>query len=309
MQEQTNPLGLNPSHICIVCGKSHIWNPLWNGNGECDCGSTLIFTKNDSEKLIPNKLLLITGGTGSGKNHIVEKLNGFFKNIPSITDRLKRDDEVPGEDYKFITTESFKEIEELGFLIESVKFGENLYGVESIELLDKLYNEETEGILIVEPGGLIQVLKWLIDNHRLIPSLEIDQVFLDFSRTERFQNIYNAIASLNSSSNLNTNQIQEIALKRLVRNGDSIPDDYKNKNGEIENLIIKLRSWGVKVNRNEICTKETMNKYIDSLKLNGEIISAIDKMIDKSIELKFPFDELLAQIEARFHDKKEQMKI
>ena len=63
--------------------------------------------------------------------------------------------------------------------------------------------------------------------------MEIDQVFLDFSRTERFQNIYNAIASLNSSSNLNTNQIQEIALKRLVRNGDSIPDDYKNKNGEI----------------------------------------------------------------------------
>ena len=304
MQEQNEKQVLSPRYICMDCSKIHIWNPLVNGNGECECGSTLIFCKNDSEKLIPNKLLLITGGTGSGKNHIVEKLNGFFKNIPSITDRLKRDDEVPGVDYKFISTSEFKEIEELGFLIESVKFGENLYGVESIELLDKLYNEETGGILIVEPGGLIQVLKWLIDNHRLIPSLEIDQVFLDFSRTERFQNIYNAIASLNSSSNLNTNQIQEIALKRLVRNGDSIPDDYKNKNGEIENLIIKLRSWGIKVNRNEICTKETMNKYIDSLKLNGEIISAIDKTIDKSIELKFPFDELLAQIEVRYHDKK-----
>ena len=294
MQEQTNPLGLSPRFICIVCGKSYIWNPLWNGNGECDCGSTLIFHKNDSEILTPNKLLLVTGGTGSGKNWIVKNLEGFFKNIPSVTDRKMRVGEVAGVDYKFITISEFKEIEEQGLLIESVKFGENFYGVESQELLDKLYNEGTGGILIVEPGGLVQVLLWLSKHNKCLKGLEIDQVFLDISRAVRFNNILGELVA----SGCEYLEAQELALNRIIRNGDSIPLDYQRSEDKINDAIKELRSCGITVSRQSITNKDEMLSYVNSFKTT-EIEKMLDILVSKNLELNLPFEELFDKLSDR----------
>lgn len=294
MPEQNENTGLSPRHICIVCGKSHIWNPLWNGNGECDCGSTLIFTKKDSEILTPNKLLLITGGTGSGKNWIVKNLEGLFKNIPSVTDRKMRVGEVAGVDYKFITTSEFKEVEELGLLVESVKFGENFYGVESQELLDKLYNEGTGGILIVEPGGLVQVLLWLSKHNKCLKGLEIDQVFLDISRAVRFNNILGELVA----SGCEYLEAQEVALNRIIRNGDSIPSDYQRSEDKINDAIKELRSCGITVSRQSITNKDEMLSYVDSFKTT-EIEKMLDILVSKNLELNLPFEELFDKLSDR----------
>ena len=278
----------------MVCGKSHIWNPLWNGDGECDCGSTLIFRKNDSEILTPNKLLLVTGGTGSGKNWIVKNLEGFFKNIPSVTDRIMREGEIPGVDYKFITISEFKEIEEQGLLIESVKFGENFYGVESQELLDKLYNEGTGGILIVEPGGLVQVLLWLSKHNKCLKGLEIDQVFLDISRAVRFNNILGELVA----SGCEYLEAQELALNRIIRNGDSIPLDYQRSEDKINDAIKELRSCGITVSRQSITNKDEMLSYVDSFKTT-EIEKMLDILVSKNLELNLPFEELFDKLSDR----------
>ena len=294
MPEQNENTGLSPRFICIVCGKSYIWNPLWNGDGECDCGSTLIFRKNDSEILTPNKLLLVTGGTGSGKNWIVKNLEGFFKNIPSVTDRIMREGEIPGVDYKFITTDGFKEIEEQGLLIESVKFGENFYGVESQELLDKLYNEGTGGILIVEPGGLVQVLLWLSKHNKCLKGLEIDQVFLDISRAVRFNNILGELVA----SGCEYLEAQELALNRIIRNGDSIPLDYQRSEDKINDAIKELRSCGITVSRQSITNKDEMLSYVDSFKTT-EIEKMLDILVSKNLELNLPFEELFDKLSDR----------
>ena len=294
MPEQNENTGLSPRHICMVCGKSHIWNPLWNGNGECDCGSTLIFRKNDSEILTPNKLLLVTGGTGSGKNWIVKNLEGFFKNIPSVTDRIMRVGEAAGVDYKFITISEFKEIEEQGLLIESVKFGENFYGVESQELLDKLYNEGTGGILIVEPGGLVQVLLWLSKHNKCLKGLEIDQVFLDISRAVRFNNILGELVA----SGCEYLEAQELALNRIIRNGDSIPLDYQRSEDKINDAIKELRSCGITVSRQSITNKDEMLSYVDSFKTT-EIEKMLDILVSKNLELNLPFEELFDKLSDR----------
>lgn len=291
MPEQNENTGLSPRHICMVCGKSHIWNPLWNGDGECDCGSTLIFRKNDSEILTPNKLLLVTGGTGSGKNWIVKNLEGFFKNIPSVTDRIMRVGEAAGVDYKFITISEFKEIEEQGLLIESVKFGENFYGVESQELLDKLYNEGTGGILIVEPGGLVQVLLWLSKHNKCLKGLEIDQVFLDISRAVRFNNILGELVA----SGCEYLEAQELALNRIIRNGDSIPLDYQRSEDKINDAIKELRSCGITVSRQSITNKDEMLSYVDSFKTT-EIEKMLDILVSKNLELNLPFEELFDKL-------------
>ena len=294
MPEQNENTGLSPRHICIVCGKSHIWNPLWNGNGECDCGSTLIFRKNDSEILTPNKLLLVTGGTGSGKNWIVKNLEGFFKNIPSVTDRIMRVGEAAGVDYKFITISEFKEVEELGLLVESVKFGENFYGVESQELLDKLYNEGTGGILIVEPGGLVQVLLWLSKHNKCLKGLEIDQVFLDISRAVRFNNILGELVA----SGCEYLEAQELALNRIIRNGDSIPLDYQRSEDKINDAIKELRSCGITVSRQSITNKDEMLSYVNSFKTT-EIEKMLDILVSKNLELNLPFEELFDKLSDR----------
>ena len=294
MPEQNENTGLSPRHICMSCGKSHIWNPLWNGNGECECGSTLIFTKKDSEVLKPNKLLLITGGTGSGKNWIVKNLEGLFKNIPSVTDRKMRVGEVAGIDYKFITTSEFKEVEELGLLVESVKFGENFYGVESQELLDKLYNEGTGGILIVEPGGLVQVLLWLSKHNKCLKGLEIDQVFLDISRAVRFNNILGELVA----SGCEYLEAQELALNRIIRNGDSIPLDYQRSEDKINDAIKELRSCGITVSRQSITNKDEMLSYVDSFKTT-EIEKMLDILVSKNLELNLPFEELFDKLSDR----------
>ena len=294
MPEQNENTGLSPRHICMVCGKSHIWNPLWNGDGECDCGSTLIFRKNDSEILTPNKLLLVTGGTGSGKNWIVKNLEGFFKNIPSVTDRIMRVGEAAGVDYKFITISEFKEIEEQGLLIESVKFGENFYGVESQELLDKLYNEGTGGILIVEPGGLVQVLLWLSKHNKCLKGLEIDQVFLDISRAVRFNNILGELVA----SGCEYLEAQELALNRIIRNGDSIPLDYQRSEDKINDAIKELRSCGITVSRQSITNKDEMLSYVNSFKTT-EIEKMLDILVSKNLELNLPFEELFDKLSDR----------
>ena len=294
MPEQNENTGLSPRHICMVCGKSHIWNPLWNGDGECDCGSTLIFRKNDSEILTPNKLLLVTGGTGSGKNWIVKNLEGFFKNILSVTDRIMREGEIPGVDYKFITTDGFKEIEEQGLLIESVKFGENFYGVESQELLDKLYNEGTGGILIVEPGGLVQVLLWLSKHNKCLKGLEIDQVFLDISRAVRFNNILGELVA----SGCEYLEAQELALNRIIRNGDSIPLDYQRSEDKINDAIKELRSCGITVSRQSITNKDEMLSYVVSFKTT-EIEKMLDILVSINLKLNLPFEELFDKLSDR----------
>ena len=294
MPEQNENTGLSPRHICMVCGKSHIWNPLWNGDGECDCGSTLIFRKNDSEILTPNKLLLVTGGTGSGKNWIVKNLEGFFKNIPSVTDRKMRVGEAAGVDYKFITISEFKEIEEQGLLIESVKFGENFYGVESQELLDTLYNEGTGGILIVEPGGLVQVLLWLSKHNKCLKGLEIDQVFLDISRAVRFNNILGELVA----SGCEYLEAQELALNRIIRNGDSIPLDYQRSEDKINDAIKELRSCGITVSRQSITNKDEMLSYVNSFKTT-EIEKMLDILVSKNLELNLPFEELFDKLSDR----------
>lgn len=289
--EQNNNAGLSPRHICIVCGKVHIWNPLWYGNGECECGSTQIFTKKDSEKLYPNTLLLLTGGTGSGKNWLVNNLDGIFQNIPSVTDRNQRDGEIPGVDYKYITTDNFKEIENLGFLIESVKFGSNLYGVESQELLDKLFNERIGGVLIVEPGGLLQVLLWLKKHNKCIQNLKIEQVYLDIPRVVRFRNILGELIAKGEE----LDKAQETALNRIIRNGDNIPDDYKKMDPKISEAINELKSCGFTVSRHEIKNKDEMKKFVDSYK-KDELDMMVDNLVETAQKFELSFDELMDKV-------------
>lgn len=60
---------------------------------------------------MPSKLILFCGPSGSGKTTIVQHLLKTFPNLSfsvSATTRTKRNNEVDGEDYYFLTADEFK---------------------------------------------------------------------------------------------------------------------------------------------------------------------------------------------------------
>lgn len=81
--------------------------------------------------------IVLTGKTASGKDTIMRHLLSRFpqlKRIISTTSRSIRDGEKNGVDYKFITSNQFKEKINSGEFLEYVEYGGNFYGTEKTEL-------------------------------------------------------------------------------------------------------------------------------------------------------------------------------
>lgn len=105
------------------------------------------------------KLILITGPSGSGKTTLSNALTSSekFTSIVSHTSRTKREGEVEGKDYYYVSEETFLNKLGNGDFIEHVEFTGRYYGV-SHEELEKAQNSGKIPVLIVEPHGLRQIL-------------------------------------------------------------------------------------------------------------------------------------------------------
>lgn len=74
-------------------------------------------------------MILILGKNGSGKTFLANKLFdlGFYRSV-NYTTRSKRDGEVDGLDYKFISNEEFERLIEKDYFIEFKKRNNSYYG-------------------------------------------------------------------------------------------------------------------------------------------------------------------------------------
>ena len=125
-------------------------------------------------------LICIVGGSGSGKSHLENELceiDGYKKAI-SHTTRLKRDGEVNGREYHFMSDEEFASLE----LLESVTFSGNKYGL-SVSEFNKTENHL---VFVVEPNGLNQIKKHIKDND--LPIVPIT-IYMDIKYKDRFKNM------------------------------------------------------------------------------------------------------------------------
>ncbi len=85
------------------------------------------------------KLFVISGPSGSGKTTIVKKVVGQLKDIQfsvSCTTRSKRDDEVEGDDYRFISETRFRNMVKNGKFLEWAEVYDNLYGTPLSDVTD-----------------------------------------------------------------------------------------------------------------------------------------------------------------------------
>ena len=115
-------------------------------------------------------LVLLSGVSGAGKDTIKKQLITRMENVeslPSYTDRLPREGDIPGETYNFVTTQEFEKLIDNGELYEYSVHHEHYYGTSKKLLNEKIKN----GKIIVkdiEVNGVENLLKLLKDEIKIV---------------------------------------------------------------------------------------------------------------------------------------------
>lgn len=123
-------------------------------------------------KRTDGKLLIVSGLSGSGKTSLVdamleEKSLPFkLEKVVSYTTREPRPGEVHGFDYVFISKEEFAKLNDDGFFIEVVCYGDNWYGTPG-SILEKMA-KGVHFILVADIRGSLFLQNKLHPNVKLI---------------------------------------------------------------------------------------------------------------------------------------------
>jgi len=124
---------------------------------------------------------VVTGPSGAGKTSVIERameaLEGLAFSV-SHTTRAIRDCETDGEDYVFVSEETFAELVQAGAFIEHAEFSSARYGT-SFEQLERAFAGGNDVILNIEVQGAANVRARGLGAH---PSI---QVFLAPSSLDR----------------------------------------------------------------------------------------------------------------------------
>lgn len=123
-------------------------------------------------------MLILTGKTCTGKTTLAGNLVKLgMEKIVTYTTRPKREGEIDGVDYHFITELEFQKLKNEGFFAEDVSydaaFGHCSYGSAKKDYDDPKGNK----VIILNPFGLAKVQKANIDSLSILLSLPEDVIY------------------------------------------------------------------------------------------------------------------------------------
>lgn len=101
-------------------------------------------------------LFIISGHSGSGKTSVMRNI--MENELGSFTTRKKRDGEVDGYDYNFISEEVYFKMKEKGELAEYTTYDGNHYGITRNEVESKLKLGDAYAVVDVE--GMKQLTEY-----------------------------------------------------------------------------------------------------------------------------------------------------
>jgi guanylate kinase len=234
------------------------------------------------------KKIVISGPSGVGKGSVNselikdEKLRLSYS--VSMTTREKRNAEIEGINYYFVSVQDFKKAIKNDELIEYAKFIGNYYGTprKAVEMLTK---KGTNVVLEIEVDGATQVIK----NEKNVLS-----IFL----------MPPSLAELQSRIQLRATETHEVIKARLKKALVEIPlkNNYKYvvKNDTIENAVAKIKDILIREGLTDYSPEESVYEtvknfakeiLIEKYELFLEIIHDIhknlkgQKLIDKLAEI------------------------
>ncbi|TVX98357.1 guanylate kinase [Cohnella terricola] len=102
-------------------------------------------------------LFVFTGPDGSGRKSVAEAVGHTFgmEKIVSYVTRQPRPGEVNGQDYRFISHDSYREMESHGEFLESVEIDGNLYGIRSLDVESMLEKHDSAYLILNREGATI----------------------------------------------------------------------------------------------------------------------------------------------------------
>ncbi|HIU64041.1 MAG TPA: guanylate kinase [Candidatus Avacidaminococcus intestinavium] len=110
--------------------------------------------------MIPQGILLVLSGpSGAGKGTICDMLLARRNDLSysvSVTTRAPRKGEVDGENYFFVSEDTFQQMIESGGLLEHAEIYGNFYGTPRSYVLDIL-NSGKNVVLEIDPQGAMQI--------------------------------------------------------------------------------------------------------------------------------------------------------
>ncbi len=140
--------------------------------------------------MVRGRLIVVSAPSGSGKTTIAKKIIEkfpFIKFSVSATTRPKRDGEVDGKDYFFVTREEFEKKIQNGELLEWEEIYGNYYGTLKSVVEDALKNGDVL-LFDVDVNGAISIKRKFPDDSVLIfikpPNMETLKERLRRRRTE-----------------------------------------------------------------------------------------------------------------------------
>ena len=173
------------------------------------------------------KLFVISGSSGVGKGTVIKDFlskHPEFRLSISCTTRGKREGEVHGVNYFFLSPEEFKECISKDEFLEWAEFSGNHYGTKKAFVQDCLNNGENL-ILEIDTKGALNVKKIMPEAELIFiapPSLEELEARLRGRHTETEEAIQKRLASI----------------KLEIENSKQF--DYKVINDTVENAVKEL---------------------------------------------------------------------
>lgn len=134
-------------------------------------------------------LILFSGPSGVGKDTVLEVVldkNKELQKSISLTTREKRDNEIDGKDYYFISSSDFEDMINNNEVLEFAKYGKNFYGTPKAPI-DKWLSEGKTIILKIEVQGAQKIKELYSDAVGIFimpPSIEELEKRLRFRGTE-----------------------------------------------------------------------------------------------------------------------------
>lgn len=174
-----------------------------------------------------NKLFVISGSSGVGKGTVIKEVlqrNPDLCLSISYTTRQKRDGEVEGVSYFFVSKEDFMQGVRNEEFLEWAEFSGNCYGTKKI-FVQKCFNKGKDLILEIETQGALQIKK------------KMPEAVLIFIEPPSYQDLEMRLRNRNTES-------EEAIQKRLdfvkmeMRNSQMY--DYKIVNDRLDDAIIEL---------------------------------------------------------------------
>lgn len=195
--------------------------------------------------MIKNKkglLIVLSGPSGVGKGTICEKLIEYFNAwySVSVTTREKRDGEIDGKNYFFVTKEEFEQKIKDNDFLEYATYNNNYYGTLKSKINDKI-NNNIDVFTEIEVKGARNIKNIYNDSvliYILPPSLKELEDRLRNRHTEDEETIRNRM-------NITKEELKQIDIYDYV----VINDDLEKAIEKVKNIIESEKS---KVNRNYI---------------------------------------------------------